>query len=130
MVSRPSMALDYNARRKGGLLFLALVGPDHAVSDSDHAVSIFGDVVLVRYYDDGVALRVQAVHQCHDLVSGLGIQVAGGLVGQDDRRVIDERARNRNALALTAGELIRLVHHAVFKVNGCQGFASSLYALD
>ena len=36
----------------------------------------------------------------------LGIEVAGRLVGQQQRRVVDERARHRDALLLAAGELV------------------------
>ncbi len=45
---------------------------------------ILGDVGLVRDEDDGVALGMQSVEEGHDLVAGLGVEVAGGLVGQDD----------------------------------------------
>ena len=37
----------------------------------------------------------------------LAVEVAGRLVGPDDRRVVHERARDRDALALTARELVR-----------------------
>src|SRR5437660_12616406 len=105
MVSRSSMAQDYIAVPKVKLPFLALVGPDHAVADSDDAVSVLCDIVFMRDHDDGIALRMQAVHERHDLVASLGVQVAGGLIGQDDRRIVDESARNGHTLALTAGEL-------------------------
>ena len=39
----------------------------------------------------------------------LRVERAGGLVGQDDPRIVDERARDRDALLLSAGELARLV---------------------
>ena len=49
----------------------------------------------------------------HDLVGGLRVEVAGRLVGQQDRRVVDQRARDRHALLLAAGELARVVVLAV-----------------
>ena len=36
---------------------------------------------------------------------GFGIERCGRLVEQDDRRILDQRARDRDALALAAGEL-------------------------
>ena len=39
----------------------------------------------------------------------LGVEVAGRLVGQQQRRVVDERARDRDALLLAARELIGVV---------------------
>ena len=56
--------------------------------------------------------RMELPHQGHDLVGGFGIQVAGGLVGQDDIRVIDEGPGDGHALALPAGKLGRPVIHA------------------
>jgi hypothetical protein len=57
---------------------------DDAVLDIDDAVGVLGDVVLVGDKDDGVAFGMQAVEEGHDLVAGLGVEVAGGLVGKND----------------------------------------------
>src|SRR6476661_63500 len=83
--------------------FCPLVARDDAVLDENHAVGKLRDVVLVRDQHDGVALAVQLVEQGHDLSAGLRIQVAGGLIGQDDGGLIDQSARDGHALALTAG---------------------------
>ena len=42
----------------------------------------------------------------HDLAV-LRVEVAGGLVGEDDARVVGDGARDRHALLLAAGELAR-----------------------
>ncbi len=47
--------------------------------------------------------------------AGGGVQVARGLVGEDDRRVVHERAGDGHALHLAAGELVGAV---VVVVNG------------
>ena len=39
------------------------------------------------------------------LALGFGIERGGGFVEQDDRRILDQRARDRDALALAAGQL-------------------------
>ena len=49
----------------------------------------------------------------HDLDAGLRVEVAGRLVGQQDRRIVHERARDRDALALAAGQLVRPVRLAI-----------------
>ena len=36
----------------------------------------------------------------------VGVEVAGGLVGDQDHRPVDERARDRDPLLLTAGQLV------------------------
>ncbi len=67
------------------------------------------DVGFVGDENDGVALLIKAFEKRHDFFAGLGIEVAGWLVGQDDRRIVDQRAGDRDALALSAGEFVRLV---------------------
>ena len=52
---------------------------------------------------------VQLLEQLDDLVRGAAVERAGRLVGEEDVRVVDERARNRHALLLAAGKLGRLV---------------------
>ena len=62
----------------------------------------------VRDLDDGRAFGVELLEQLHDLAALIGVQVAGRLVGQDDRRLRDERARDGDQLLLSAGELRRV----------------------
>src|SRR5919107_593231 len=50
---------------------------------------------------------VDPLQQQHDPLAGLGVEVAGGLVGEQDQRPVDERAGDRHPLLLTTGELVR-----------------------
>ena len=59
--------------------------------------------------DDGRARAVDPVDQLHDPDRRLGVEVAGRLVGQEQRRVVDERARDRHALLLAARQLVGVV---------------------
>ena len=77
----------------------------------------FGDAAVLEHIDAvGMCDRVQAVRDgerraapaemCHRLAHlqfGFRIERGGRLVEQDDRRVLDQRARDRDALALAAG---------------------------
>src|SRR5882757_9692889 len=83
-----------------------MVAGDVAVADGDDAVGILGDIGLVGNDDDGVAVGVEVVEESHDLVAGFGVEVSGGLVGEDDGRAVDEGASDGDALALATGELI------------------------
>ena len=49
-----------------------------------------------------------------------GIEVAGRFVGQDDDRIVDQRPRNRDALLLATGQLLRERVHAVLKADPLQ----------
>ena len=73
-----------------------------------------GGVRVVRHHDDGLLeLPVEPLEQVEDLVGRLAVEVAGGLVGEQQRRVGDDRARDRDALLLAARELARVVVEAV-----------------
>src|SRR4051794_28722937 len=45
------------------------------------------------------------------------IEIAGGLVGEHELRIADERARNRDALQLAAGKLARRTRFATFQAD-------------
>ena len=51
-----------------------------------------GQFGLVGHEDDRVAAPVQLVEQPDDLVAGRGVEVAGGLVGEQERRLADQGA--------------------------------------
>ena len=60
---------------------------------------------LVGDQHDRAALRVQLVEQRQRVLGGDRVEVAGRLVGQDQRRVGDQRPGDRDPLLLTAGQL-------------------------
>ena len=72
------------------------VEEEHAVGNAVEALE------LVRDEHDRDALIAEALQDLHHLVRRLGIEVTGRLVGHDDRRSTDERARDRDALLLAA----------------------------
>jgi hypothetical protein len=49
-----------------------------------------------------------------------GVEVAGGLVGEDERRPVGERPRDRHALLLAAREVASAVVHAVGQADGAE----------
>ena len=67
--------------------------------------------------------------QVHDLDARLGIERAGGLVGKEDFRVVDEGAGDGDALHLAAGKLARLLVDVVGKPHLPQGFDGARAAL-
>ena len=81
-----------------------------AARDLDHAPAHAVDHrLVVRRDDHGRAGAVDPVEQLHDPDRRLGVEVAGRLVGQQQRRVVDERARDRDALLLAARQLVGVV---------------------
>src|SRR5258705_2740308 len=67
------------------------------------------DLGVVRGHDQRRAELVDAREELDDLPARHRVEVAGGLVGDEDARPVDERARDRGALLLATGELARKV---------------------
>ncbi len=64
-----------------------------------------GDLGIVGDQHQRGAVGGQLVQQLDHLGAGLGVEVAGRLVGEDDQRPLGQRAGDRHALALAAGQL-------------------------
>src|SRR5258705_1920533 len=62
--------------------------------------------MVVSHDDHGAPIRAShGMEELHLLLSILGVQVGGGLVGQDEGRIAGERPRDRDALGLAAGHV-------------------------
>ena len=64
-----------------------------------------------------------------NLLAGLGVQVASGLVSQHDRRVVDQRPGDGHPLLLPARKLGGAVVHPVAQSHRLQGSDGALVAL-
>ncbi len=107
----PVRAMDRHRRtRCRAVRARARVGLDASILEHHHAVGIGRHLRLMRYQDDGQPLfAVEAGDRGHDFGRGLRIDIAGRLVGQQDRRVMDQGASDGDALLLTARQLIGMV---------------------
>ena len=106
-----------------------LVGINLTVADVDDAMGVLGDVGLVGDGDTTVfPLACRVSKRAMDLDAGLGVEVTGGLVGQDDGRAVHKRAGNGDALALAPGELVGLVVHARLQTHIDKRFLSAFNA--
>src|SRR5713101_3310771 len=78
---------------------------DHAaVLDDEDAIGIHDGMQPMRDHDSRSSATEMLDGALH-LPLGFGIERSGGLVQEDDRGILEQRARNRDALALAAGEL-------------------------
>ena len=93
-------------RRLGVDLFFLL--DDLAVVHAGDAVGVGEDAVVVGDDDHGAVRRAGDVAEEfeHDLAV-LGIERGGGFVADDERRFVDQRAGDGDALLLAAGEFVR-----------------------
>src|ERR1700748_2947423 len=99
----PVLELCFRGRTLGHELVL----PDQSIAHDHIALRISGDVLLVCDHDDGDAALVELLKNCHDLDTRSAVEIAGRFIRQQDFRIIDQRAGNRDALLLTAGKLTR-----------------------
>ena len=90
--------------------------PDHVVSDSTVPRFIARcrrararQRRIVGDDDDRGAVGVDAIEQIGDLLAGVLVELAGRLVGEQQRRPVRQRARDRHPLHLAAGQLRRPV---------------------
>ena len=82
---------------------------DDAAIDEQHAVGdVAGKAHLVGDDDHGHAVIGELAHHAEHVADQLGIERRGRLVEQDRLRLHRERARDRDALLLAAGELRRM----------------------
>src|SRR5271165_4236687 len=90
------------------------IGVEPSVAELDNARAVLRVLFRVGYLDDGRALFIQPLEQLHDLLSLCGMQIAGGLIGQQQARLVNDRARDADQLLLAtrqlAGKEIFLAH--------------------
>ncbi len=92
---------------------LAVVVGDLAVAQAHDPFDVGGDIVLVGDHDHRATLGVELAEDLEDLFGGHAVEVAGGLVGQDERRVGHDRSGHRHPLLLASRQLRGHVGHAV-----------------
>src|SRR5437867_10153955 len=103
---------------------------DLAITELHDSRSVLGDVHLVRDEHDGdAALLIQSLKDSHHFDAGLRIEVPGRLVGEHDRGVVDQGARDRDALLLTARQLVRMMIRTVPETDQREHVQRALVAL-
>src|SRR5271165_1303000 len=89
-----------------------------------------GGARIVGHHNDRLAeFLVERLHQREDLFRALMVEIAGGLVGNDDRRISDHGAGDGDTLLLAAGKLTRVMLGAVFQADDAQRSHGALPAL-
>jgi multidrug transporter EmrE-like cation transporter len=111
-----------------------LVGDDRTVGHVDQPPGVLRrQSAVVRHEDDGRAGRVDVPEELQDLTAGRRIQVARGLVAEEQRGLADETACERDALLLAAAQLAGAVIRAMLEPDALQqlvGAAAAGAAID
>ena len=102
------------------------ISPSRSSTRRGNAAATCGSCVMTTSV---VPALVELAQQRDDRGAGLRVQRAGRLVGEDDRGLGDERARDRRALPLAAGELGRVVVEAMAEADALERLARALAPL-
>ena len=79
---------------------------------------------------DRSSLGVQLAEQVHHGTAGAGIEVAGRFVGQHDRRSVDDRTGDGDALPFATRHLARRVRQSLTEADATQGLRGRLAPID
>ena len=83
-----------------------VTGHDAAVREHDPRIRVGGEVRIVGdEHDRRAPPAVDIDQEIDDVAAVLTIEIAGWLVGEDNRRVVGERTGDCHALLLTTREL-------------------------
>ncbi len=94
---------------------------DAAVDQEDDPVGVGCGTGVVGDHDDGLAQVVDGLaHEVEDLAARRGVEVAGGLVGEDDVGPAGQGPGDGDPLLLTARQLAGLVLEAVAQARRCR----------
>jgi len=102
--------------------FHGFIADDAPVPESDDPPAESGDVRLMGHEDDrDPRFPVEFHEKLHDLDTGMGVQITGGLIGQDQRRLVHESACDGHPLLLAAGKLVRVMILPSFQTHCLEG---------
>ena len=102
---------------------------DSAVLDAHDAAGVLRDVFSVSDQNDRAPFGVKLFEQSQDFVAALAVQGAGGLVGENHRRVVHQGAGDGDALLLTAGKFRGTMRGAVAEAEAREQARGALGAL-
>ena len=88
-----------------------------------------GEARIVGDHADGRAALVEFFQEIHHLLAVLGVEIAGGFVGQKNGWATGQGPSDRDTLLLATGELGGIVPFAVAHADALQCFADGLLAL-
>ena len=88
-----------------------------------------GETDVVGHHADRGALAVELAQEVHDGLAIFGVEVSGGLVGEEDAGLAAQGPGHGDALLLAARKLARIVPHAVAHPDLFQRLGGALFAL-
>ena len=94
---------------------------DFAVEEMDGAFGVVGVTRVMGDHADGGAAWVDVLEKFHYGVAIFGVEVSGGLIGEENHGIAYERACHRDALLLPTGKLCGIVLRAMSHLDAFEG---------
>jgi hypothetical protein len=105
-----------------------LIG-NFAIADFNAARSNRCDFGVVSYENDGATFLAEFAEEAKDCVAGVGVEITGRFIGENQARIIDKSAGDSRALLLATGELAGTVAGAIDHFDGLESGQSAFAAL-
>jgi hypothetical protein len=95
-----------------------LVAVEAAIYDAHGAVTTAGEVVIMRHHNESASpIASEIEEQGHDDLAIFRVQIAGGLISEENGGIVDQLPGDGDALLLPAAEFRREVIHSVAKTD-------------
>src|SRR5579864_2584453 len=106
-------------RRRGAARRVGPIRYDATVLEADDAGAVFSHLRLVRDENDcNTPFVLQALKNVHHLDAGPAVEIAGWLVRKQNRRGVQQRARDGNPLLLSARQLAGMMAGPILQSDG------------
>src|SRR5262245_19647652 len=102
---------------------------DAAVEQVDRTIGVCCVARIVRHHADRRTAAMQLAEQLHHRFAVRRVEVTRRLVREEDERIASDRAGHCDTLLLTAGELRRIVLHAVAHPHALERIGHALLTL-
>src|SRR5688572_11151289 len=100
------------------LIHGAAILDNHPAPQPNEALGVLGKFQIVRYDHQGSAhVSMQGKEQLPHRLTGFGIKIAGGLIGEQNFGLADKSPRQTHTLLLAAGELDGVVLQPVTQAD-------------
>src|SRR5262245_27648475 len=91
------------------------------------------DIGFMRNENNCVSVLIEIFEKRHDFVTRFRIEITGGLIGEDNGWIVYQSPGDRDALALTAGKLVRLMVQPIAEPHLAQhvgGAVTACFLID
>src|SRR3989344_420529 len=84
----------------------SVIGLYASVAERNNTLCIIRRIGFMRNEDDCVTSLMEILQDAQDLMSGNGVKISGGLIGENHRGLVCDGPRDRHSLLFSSGQLL------------------------